>query len=70
MRNKVMKTNKTKFDYIVRRVGIASLFLMVLSLAVFLPLTSNLTKMNNEVTAQIERLQESGQEEIVIVEAK
>lgn len=53
MKNKLVKTNMTKFDYKARRLGIIGLFLMVVTLGVALPVATSLSNMNNTLIHDI-----------------
>lgn len=53
MKNKLVKANKTKFDYRARRLGIIGLFLMVITLSVAVPIASSLSNINHSLVQDI-----------------
>ena len=53
MKNKLVKANKTKFDYRARKFGIFGLFLMVITLSVAVPVASSLSNVNKSLVQDI-----------------
>jgi hypothetical protein len=53
MKNKLVKANKTKFDYRARKLGIIGLFLMVITLSVAVPVASSLSNVNKSLVHDI-----------------
>ncbi|MDD7735955.1 MAG: hypothetical protein SOW55_00630 [Bacilli bacterium] len=53
MKNKLVKKNMTKFDYRARRLGIAGLFLLTITLSVGLPILTSLSNTNRSLTHDI-----------------
>ncbi len=53
MRDKIVKTNKTYFDFVARRLGIIGIVLIVMTLALGLPLVNNLNKENSTLIDNI-----------------
>lgn len=47
MKDKIVKTNKTHFDFVARRLGIIGFVLIIMSLALGLPLINTLSKENS-----------------------
>ena len=56
MKNKLQKRNLTKFDYKARKLGILGCILVVLTLAVMLPVSANLSSNNTTLTNEIRML--------------
>lgn len=56
MKNKLEKRNLTKFDYKARKLGILGCILVVLTLAVMLPVSANLSSNNATLTNEIRML--------------
>lgn len=56
MKNKLEKRNLTKFDYKARKLGILGSILVVLTLAVMLPVSANLSSNNTTLTNEIRML--------------
>ena len=56
MKNKLEKRNLTKFDYKARKLGILGCILVVLTLAVMLPVSANLSSNNTTLTNEIRML--------------
>ena len=53
MKNKLVKKNMTRFDYRARRLGIAGLLLLTITLGVGLPVLSSLSNTNKTLTQDI-----------------
>ena len=68
MKNKLTKRNMTKFDYKARKLGILGCVLAVLSLAVILPISSNVSNENVALNDEIQELT-TDDDTIVINEA-
>ena len=62
MKNKLIKANKTKFDYRARKFGIIGLFLMVITLSVALPVASSLSNMNKSLVQDITIMENENKE--------
>ena len=66
MKNKLVKTNMTKFDYRARRLGIVGVILLGVSLTVALPVATSLSNINKQLTQDITIIQmENGNDETV-----
>lgn len=53
MKNKLVKKNMTRFDYRARRLGLAGLLLLTITLGVGLPVLSSLSNANRALTQDI-----------------
>lgn len=53
MKDKLVKTNMTKFDYRAKKLGFFGLVLVVLTFAITLPVASSLVDANNTLTREI-----------------
>ena len=67
MKNKLEKRNLTKFDYKSRKLGILGCVLVVLTLAVMLPVSANLSSNNVNLTNEIRMLNNDITEDSPIV---
>ena len=56
MKNKLKKNQRTKFDYTMRKLGVLSLLLFVVSFGVLLPLSQNIQKENIALNQNIDLL--------------
>lgn len=63
MKNKVEKRYLTKFDYKARRLGIAGVIIVVLSLFVLLPISKNISNDNLSLVKEIEQITHNIEEE-------
>ena len=63
MKNKVEKRYLTKFDYKARRLGIAGVIIVVLSLFVLLPISKNISNDNLSLVKEIEEFTHNIEEE-------
>lgn len=57
MKNKLAKTNKYRFDYKARKLGIIGLFIIVASLCIMAPIASSLSSMNKNLKNEITLIQ-------------
>jgi hypothetical protein len=62
MKNKLQKTNMTRFDHKARKLGIIGIFMMVATFAVCIPVATNIINNNNQVTVEIQKLQTEQEE--------
>lgn len=62
MKNKLVKTNMTKFDYKAKKLGILGLLLVVMTFAVTLPVATSLVNANNSLTREIIVLENNSNE--------
>ena len=67
MKNKLEKRNLTKFDYKARKLGILGCILVVLTLAVMLPVSANLSSNNSTLTNEIRMLNNDINEDTPII---
>ena len=67
MKNKLEKRNLTKFDYKARKLGILGCILVVLTLAVMLPVSANLSSNNASLTNEIRMLNNDVNDDTPIV---
>ena len=64
MKNKLVKTNMTKFDYRARKLGIFGVILLGISLTVALPIATSLSNYNKQLTQDITIIQmENGKDD-------
>lgn len=59
MKNKLVKTNMTRFDYLARRLGIIGFVLFVMCFSVALPIATNLINSNKVLYNEIQVIQET-----------
>ena len=67
MKNKLVKRNMTKFDYRARKLGIFGAILAVLSLAVILPISANISSNNVALTNEIQGITNDIKHDNIIV---
>lgn len=70
MKNKLVKANKTKFDYSARRLGIIGLFLMVITLSVAVPVASSLSNVNKSLVQDITIMENENNDSNIELERK
>mgnify|MGYP003415078340 FL=1 len=70
MKNKLVKANKTKFDYRARRLGIIGLFLMVITLSVAVPVASSLSNVNKSLVQDITIMENENNDSNIELERK
>ena len=70
MKNKLVKANKTKFDYRARRLGIIGLFLMVITLSVAVPVASSLSNVNKSLVQDITIMENENNDSNIQLERK
>lgn len=70
MKNKLVKANKTKFDYRARRLGIIGLFLMVITLSVAVPVASSLSNVNKSLVHDITIMENENNDSNIELERK
>lgn len=70
MKNKLVKANKTKFDYRARRLGIIGLFLMVVTLSVAVPVASSLSNVNKSLVQDITIMENENNDSNIELERK
>lgn len=70
MKNKLVKANKTKFDYRARRLGIIGLFLMVITLSVAVPVASSLSNVNKSLVQDITIMENENDDSNIELERK
>lgn len=70
MKNKLVKANKTKFDYRARKLGIIGLFLMVITLSVAVPVASSLSNVNKSLVQDITIMENENNDSNIELERK
>lgn len=70
MKNKLVKANKTKFDYRARKLGIFGLFLMIITLSVAVPVASSLSNVNKSLVQDITVMENENNDSNIQLERK
>jgi hypothetical protein len=70
MKDKLVKKNMTKFDYVAKRLGIFGVCLLILSMAVVLPISANISSTNKNISVEIQELHDEMNNKEYIVENK
>ena len=62
MKNKLQKTNMTRFDHRARKLGVIGALIMAATFALCVPVAASLISSNKAVTIEIQKLQNESSE--------